>query len=129
MIQLVIDIQKRMMLDILNTVPPGIEGHLRFASFHELSRACKRKQARRRSQREPFFPASRMNFMNFHSEHLFHLADTYRSLSEMSCISFKKWSHYKARVSTFCELVYDRKLVKARLLHTFKRRVHPFCYN
>ena len=52
--------------------------------------------------------------MNSSSERLFHLADTYESLSKMPGISVKKWSYDKARVKTFCELVYARKLVKAR---------------
>ena len=34
----------------------------------------------------------------------------------MHGISFNKWSYAKARVKTFCELVYARKLVKAREL-------------
>ena len=34
----------------------------------------------------------------------------------MPGIFFKKWSYDKARVKTFCELVYARKLVKAREL-------------
>ena len=54
--------------------------------------------------------------MNSSGESLFHLADTYESLSEITGISFKKWFYYKARVKTFCELVYARKLVKAREL-------------
>ena len=35
--------------------PTGIECHSRLANFYELSRACERKQARRRYEREPFF--------------------------------------------------------------------------
>ena len=54
--------------------------------------------------------------MNSSSDRLFHLADTYGSLSEMPGISFKKCSYDKARVKTFYELVYARKLVKAREL-------------
>ena len=52
--------------------------------------------------------------MNSSSESLFHHADTYESLLKIPGISFKKWSYDKARVKTFCELVYARKLVKAR---------------
>ena len=51
--------------------------------------------------------------MNSSSERLFHLADIYGSLSEMPGISLKNWSYDKARVKSFCELVYARKLVKA----------------
>ena len=54
--------------------------------------------------------------MNSSSERLFHLADTYESLSEIPGISFNKLSYAKARVKTFYELVYARKLVKAREL-------------
>ena len=34
----------------------------------------------------------------------------------MPGIYFNKWSYTKARVKTFCELFYARKLVKAREL-------------
>ena len=54
--------------------------------------------------------------MNSSSERLIHLADTYESLSEMPGISLEKWSYDKARVKTFCDLVYACKLVKAREL-------------
>ena len=52
--------------------------------------------------------------MNSSNQRLFHLAGTYESFSEMPGISFKNCSYDKARVKTFCELVYARKLVKAR---------------
>ena len=54
--------------------------------------------------------------MNSCSERLFHLADAYESLSEIPGISFNKLSYAKARVKTFYELVYARKLVKTREL-------------
>ena len=54
--------------------------------------------------------------MNFSSERLFHLADTYEILSAMPGISFKKWSYDKARFKIFCELVYAQASERSRAL-------------
>ena len=57
-----------------------------------------------------------MSLINSRSERLFHLADTFESLSEMPVISFKTSSYDRARVQKVYELVYTLKLMKAREL-------------
>ena len=99
-----------------------IRGSWAFTSFHEFARgnnlggvlnASLLKSSL--SERELLTWLSRV-FMNSSTERLFHLVDTYKSLSEMPGISFKKWSYNEARLKTFCDHAYARKFVKAREL-------------
>ena len=69
---------------------PGNEGHTRLASFHELARANKLAGVLNASLSFVLLTWILQTFMNFISDRLFHLADTYESLWEMPGIFFKK---------------------------------------
>ena len=102
--------------------PPGIKGHPRLAIFHELASVNNFAGVLNASLSFVLLTWISQTFLISSSERLFHLADTYESLWTMSGISLKIWFSDKARVKTFCEFLYARKLVKSRELQFLGER-------